>query len=124
MIARAEAIRSGEIALGSFRTTDAQRSSSLVGRTSVEVSAAAVQQSPPPAPVLTLQSTTSTLPITGLQGSIEEDGSLTSDEPDDKACSICREDMVTPVRTRCGHIFCKQCLQSWFNGRSVWIEDR
>eukprot|EP01102_Stenamoeba_stenopodia_P007063 TRINITY_DN1974_c0_g1_i4.p1 TRINITY_DN1974_c0_g1~~TRINITY_DN1974_c0_g1_i4.p1 ORF type:complete len:201 (-),score=10.08 TRINITY_DN1974_c0_g1_i4:362-964(-) len=28
-------------------------------------------------------------------------------------CSICLEPFFEPIRTPCGHVFCKECLQAW-----------
>eukprot|EP00371_Babesia_bovis_P003454 XP_001612101.1 hypothetical protein [Babesia bovis T2Bo] len=48
-----------------------------------------------------------------------EDTNQTNKSPGDKKqtydCNICFEDVVDPVVTRCGHLFCWQCLLTWIN---------
>ena len=28
-------------------------------------------------------------------------------------CSICREDMQSPIKLSCSHIFCEECVSEW-----------
>ena len=31
----------------------------------------------------------------------------------DDTCTICQEEMGSPVRLECGHIFCEDCITAW-----------
>ena len=33
-------------------------------------------------------------------------------------CTICQEIFVEPMRISCGHTFCKNCINEWFNQRN------
>src|SRR4051794_41046247 len=33
-------------------------------------------------------------------------------------CSICLDPFFEPIRTPCGHAFCKQCLESWIQKKA------
>ena len=36
-------------------------------------------------------------------------------KPTSGECSVCYESPDTVLRTRCGHVFCKKCLDAWTN---------
>ncbi|XP_013107963.1 TNF receptor-associated factor 6 [Stomoxys calcitrans] len=42
-------------------------------------------------------------------------------EPDSRyECAICMNWLNEPVLTKCGHLFCKSCLNSWLRNKSQW----
>jgi hypothetical protein len=34
-------------------------------------------------------------------------------------CSICMNELTSPVRTPCGHVYCRPCLRTWFGRARV-----
>jgi hypothetical protein len=39
-------------------------------------------------------------------------------------CSICRDDMIKPVRLSCGHVFCDGCIVDWLEVRVLEVCSR
>ncbi|GKT24247.1 hypothetical protein ADUPG1_012675 [Aduncisulcus paluster] len=36
-----------------------------------------------------------------------------------ESCSICLDDFSNPIRLKCGHVFCKECIYSWSTQSSL-----
>jgi hypothetical protein len=66
--------------------------------------------------------TAQTMPATALP-SLPDDGSIMRPDPN-LVCPICLDVFNVPVRTQCGHIFCRGCLGSWMANRSQCPECR
>ncbi|KAI7239483.1 hypothetical protein KC330_g1853 [Hortaea werneckii] len=51
---------------------------------------------------------------TALQPATPEDLSrLAEGNPDGDSCPICYQTFTEPVKTPCGHIYCRECLEAW-----------
>ena len=43
---------------------------------------------------------------------------------DDLQCAICQLALKNPMLTKCGHRFCRQCLDEHFKRYSIWPYER
>ena len=43
---------------------------------------------------------------------------------DDLQCAICQLPLKDPMLTKCGHRFCRQCLDEHFKRYSIWPYER
>ena len=52
---------------------------------------------------------------------IKIEKSTQTEKNDMWSCKICYEDLTEPVVTQCGHIYCWECIYTWYTTKSMFI---